>query len=46
VVASLAAVCAGRTTVIATHRPAPAAVADHVYPLGAATRASAVAVVA
>jgi thiol reductant ABC exporter CydD subunit len=46
VVASLAAVCTGRTTVIATHRPAPAAFADHVYPLGAATRAPVVAVVA
>jgi thiol reductant ABC exporter CydD subunit len=38
VVRSLAAVCAGRTTVVATHRPAPAAVADHVHPLGSATR--------
>ena len=46
VVQSLNAVCAGRTTVIATHRPAPAAVADHVYPLGAAKRVSPVAVVA
>ena len=38
VVQSLMNVCAGRTTVVATHRPAPASVADHVYPLGSAAR--------
>jgi thiol reductant ABC exporter CydD subunit len=38
VVEGIAAVCAGRTTVIATHRLAPAAVADHVHPLGTASR--------
>jgi thiol reductant ABC exporter CydD subunit len=36
VVQSLMDVCANRTTVVATHRPAPASVADHVYPMGAA----------
>ena len=38
VVSSLTAVCAGRTTVVATHRPAPATAADHVHPLGATAR--------
>jgi hypothetical protein len=37
-VQSLKDVCADRTTVVATHRPAPASVADHVYPMGAAPR--------
>jgi thiol reductant ABC exporter CydD subunit len=46
VVQGLAAVCAGRTTVVATHRPAPVAVADHVHPLGTATRLLPAAVVA
>jgi thiol reductant ABC exporter CydD subunit len=46
VVQRLTAVCADRTTVIATHRPAPAAVADHVFPLGIAARLLPAAVVA
>jgi thiol reductant ABC exporter CydD subunit len=36
VVQGLVEVCAGRTTLVATHRPAPASVADHIHPLGAA----------
>jgi thiol reductant ABC exporter CydD subunit len=46
VVQSLKDVCAGRTTVIATHRPAPTSVADHVYPMGSATHLPYVAAVA
>jgi thiol reductant ABC exporter CydD subunit len=38
VVLALAAACADRTTVVATHRQAPAAAADHVHPLGIAGR--------
>lgn len=46
VVQSLMDECADRTTVVATHRPAPASVADHVYPLGSAARRPQSAVVA
>jgi thiol reductant ABC exporter CydD subunit len=46
VVQSLVRVCAGRTTVVATHRPAPVSVADRVHPLGVGARRPAVAVVA
>jgi thiol reductant ABC exporter CydD subunit len=39
VVPALAEACADRTTVVATHRQAPAAAADHVFPLGVVGRA-------
>jgi thiol reductant ABC exporter CydD subunit len=45
VVGALAAVCAGRTTVVATHRPAPAMSADHLLPLGATAHEPAAAAV-
>jgi ABC-type transport system involved in cytochrome bd biosynthesis fused ATPase/permease subunit len=45
VVGALAAVCAGRTTVVATHRPAPAMAADHVLPLAATAHEPAAAAV-
>jgi len=45
VVRALMDVCSGRTTVVATHRPAPAAAADHVQPLRAEARRPQVAAV-